>query len=86
VLRAYAGQVPFRVKSRIVSTMLMVPAVVVDSRFGIPGVLAAVAGVVLAERLVLIYRITRVLRMNQYDIRLFADVGKLALASLLPPI
>jgi O-antigen/teichoic acid export membrane protein len=83
VLRAYAGQVPFLVKSRIVSTMLMVPAVVVGIRFGMPGVLAAVAVVILAERLVLMYRITRVLRMNRHDIRLFADVGKLALASFI---
>jgi hypothetical protein len=82
VMRAYKEHMPFLLKVRFACTALLVLAIYVGILlFGMPGALAAVGVIMLIERLVLTYRMVRILGLSRRDLVLLVDVGKLAIAA-----
>ena len=82
VMRAYKEHMPFLLKVRFACTALLVLAIYVGILlFGMPGALAAVGVIMLIERLVLTYRMVRILGLSRGDLVLLVDVGKLAIAA-----
>ena len=83
VTRAYENHRFFLVRLQIVLSIVNVFALwFCISRFGLVGAISVVVGMNLILRLALALRFSRVLGANLRDLKLFRDVGKVAIASV----
>jgi O-antigen/teichoic acid export membrane protein len=87
VNRAFAEQRFFLLILRIVTTVLLIPGVYIGIElFGMPGAILAVIAIMFTDRIVVGYKIYHLLEMTWHDLRLFSDLGKIAVASVLAGI
>lgn len=83
VTRAYENHRFFLVRLQVVLSIVNVFALwFCISRFGMVGAISVVVGMNLILRLALALRFSRVLGANLRDLKLFRDVGKVAIASI----
>ncbi|MDX6612681.1 MAG: hypothetical protein QOD75_1867 [Blastocatellia bacterium] len=84
VVRAYAEHRYYLLKLRVAMLFLLVPGLWLGvARFGLLGAVGTIAFVSVVERVALVIKFGRVLRVSRSDLALFKDVGKIAVASLL---
>ena len=84
VTRAYKSHRFFLVRLQIVLSIVNAFSLwFAISRFGLVGAISVVVGVNLILRVVLVLRFSRVLGAKPSDLKLFKDVGKVAIASVL---
>ena len=82
VIRAYAEHRYFLLRARVVLLALLVAALWYGtSRFGMIGAIATAIGVSLIERIVSLVKAGQILQIKRGDIRLFNDVGKVAVSA-----
>lgn len=82
VARAYESHRFFLVRLQIVMSIVNVFALwFFISRFGLVGAISVVVGISVVGRVVMALRFSRVLGAKLRDLKLFADVGKVALAA-----
>ena len=83
ITRAYTAHMGFLIKARLAAAVLLIPGLYIGIQyFGMQGAVTVVVAVVAAERLVVMRKVTRILKMSRRDLPLFADIFKLALAAL----
>lgn len=83
VTRAYTEHIGFLLKARIAAAALMAPAVYFGiSYLGMQGAVIAMVAVVASERLILMYKVIRILSIGVKDAPLFMDIFRLAFAAL----
>ncbi len=84
VFRAYAQHTRFLLRVRMVEAAILLPGIYLGIReFGMAGAITVVVIVVVADTVMAMWKITRILEMKRSDLLLFSDLGKLALAALL---
>jgi O-antigen/teichoic acid export membrane protein len=84
VLRAHADQRRFLVSLRIVLLGVLVAALqLAIPRFGMLGAIAVVVGIGVVERVVITWRVARILAVDRSDLRALTSVGKIAACAAL---
>ena len=84
VLRAYAEHRYYLIKVRIMALAVLVLCLWEGLRlFGMLGAISVVIGVSLIERVVTASKVASILKLRTADFRLFGDIGKLAVATLI---
>jgi O-antigen/teichoic acid export membrane protein len=87
VMRAYAEHRMFVLWVRIATTVVLIPGIYVATQwFGMEGAIFPVVLTLLAERILLLWKISHALGVSRRDLPLFHDVGKIAGVSVVAGI
>lgn len=84
IARAYPEHLAFLLKVRVAMVLLLVPGLWYGTgHFGLKGAITTVVAISFVERIILGWKAGRILGVSSKDLPLLADIGKLALASLI---
>jgi O-antigen/teichoic acid export membrane protein len=84
IMRAYAEHRYFILRVRLVMGFLLFIGLMIATRhFGLLGAVIVMSSINVIDRLIVAYKSARILEVGRRDLALFADIGKLAIASLL---
>jgi hypothetical protein len=84
VMRAYPDSKGFFMKARFFGAAVLFPAVYFGMRlFGMQGAVAGVVLVVFLDHAINFFKALRLVGMTRNDLKLFADIGKIAGAALI---
>lgn len=82
VMRAYIQNMPYLLKVRALSSIIVVPAVyLATANFGMIGAISAVVIVVSLERMLVMWKVARTLHLGKHDLTRFQDVAKIGIAA-----
>jgi O-antigen/teichoic acid export membrane protein len=83
VMRAYAEHRYFLLKVRpVLIAVLFVGLVYATGRFGLVATISVMVGVTILERLIMAFKVGRIVGVRRADFALFKDIGKLAAVSV----